>query len=97
MLQLTCPYCGLRDETEFTYHGAANVHRPDANASEADFFAYVYLRDNPRGIHQEIWHHTAGCRSYLKVRRDTQTHEVFASGWPGEHIDGDGGGHTDHD
>ncbi len=89
MLRIKCPYCGLRDETEFTYHGAANLHRPASDASEQEFYTYVYLRDNPRGEHEELWQHTAGCRSYVKVRRNTQTHEVLACGWPEETLSHD--------
>ena len=86
MLRINCPYCGLRDETEFTYHGAANLHRPGGDASEQEFFEYLYLRDNPRGVHEELWQHTAGCRAYLKVRRNTQTHEILGTAWPHEEI-----------
>ena len=86
MLRINCPYCGLRDETEFTYHGEADLHRPDGDASEAEFFEYVYLRKNPRGDHEELWHHTAGCRSYVKVRRNTQTHEVLGTAWPDQEV-----------
>ncbi len=42
------------------------------------WFDYVYLRDNPKGRFQEYWHHGGGCRSWLVVDRDTQTHEIFA-------------------
>ncbi len=86
MLQLTCPYCGTRDETEFTYHGQAGLHRPHGDASEKEFFDYVYLRDNPRGNHRELWQHTAGCRAYIQVLRNTQTHEVIACGWVDEEL-----------
>ncbi len=41
--------------------------------------AYVYERANPRGPHQEYWHHVAGCRQWLVVSRDTLSHEVQAS------------------
>jgi heterotetrameric sarcosine oxidase delta subunit len=39
---------------------------------------FVYLRDNPRGPHQELWHHSAGCRQWFKVLRDTRTHDILA-------------------
>ena len=42
------------------------------------WFDYVYLRDNPKGRFHEYAHHSGGCRSWLVVTRDTQTHEVFA-------------------
>ena len=73
------PLLGLRDAQEFTYLGdAALLARPDGLAEGAAdaFNAYVYLRDNPRGVHDEHWHHTAGCRRWLVVTRDTATHAV---------------------
>ena len=86
MLRLHCPYCGLRDEKEFSYHGQANLQRPSAGASEQDFFQAVYLRDNPCGDHEELWQHSGGCRAFLKVLRNTQTHEVLATAWPYDDI-----------
>ena len=81
MMLIPCPYCGPRNVTEFTYAGDADVKRPaDAAAvSEAEWAAYVYLRDNPRGPHDELWQHSAGCRRFIRVKRDTLTHEVFGS------------------
>lgn len=79
MLRINCPYCGLRDHAEFTYGGDANISRPDPNtASEEQWYDYVYLRENPRGVHQELWHHSAGCRQWLTVQRNTLTHEIIA-------------------
>jgi sarcosine oxidase subunit delta len=76
-MRLTCPFCGDRDVQEFTYLGDATVQRPADDAREA-FHAYVFLRDNPAGLHREHWHHSHGCRSWLVVTRDTRTHEVTA-------------------
>jgi len=74
---IACPHCGLRPREEFSVRGAA-VTRPAPEASRADWFAYVYLRDNPRGLHEEHWRHGAGCGRWLVVTRDTLTHEVAA-------------------
>ena len=71
-----CPHCGRRPKEEFTIKGAAAV-RPEPGASPGDWFDYVYLRDNPRGDHREYWHHTAGCRRWLVVERNTMTHAVL--------------------
>lgn len=77
---IPCPYCGARDSHEFTCHGDAAPVRPDPQAPEASelFYEYVYLRDNEAGDHQEWWYHGAGCRSWLKVTRNTLTHEITA-------------------
>jgi sarcosine oxidase subunit delta len=53
------------------------VQRPAHAESDAEkWFAYVFLRDNPRGPHREYWHHVLGCRQWLKVERDTLTHVI---------------------
>ena len=77
-MRLPCPLCGDRDIEEFTYLGDAAPQRPDPATGDPDaWHAYVYLRDNPRGRHRELWHHLQGCRAWLCVTRDTATHTVF--------------------
>lgn len=73
------PLLGPRDASEFTYLGdAALIHRPDGEAADAlqQFVDYGYLRDNPAGLHRELWFHDGGDRSWLVVTRDTTTHEI---------------------
>jgi sarcosine oxidase subunit delta len=74
------PLLGPRDAGEFVYIGdAALIDRPDpAKASDADFYAYGYLRANPAGQHRELWYHEGGDRSVLVVTRDTVTHAITA-------------------
>jgi heterotetrameric sarcosine oxidase delta subunit len=86
VLLIPCPWCGPRSQVEFTYGGDATVKRPPADASEQAWFDYVYLRDNPRGPHQELWLHSAGCRQWIKVLRDTRTHDILASARPNEDL-----------
>jgi len=76
-MRINCPHCGARDVQEFSYLGAADVKRPTGMAAtEAAMLDYVYLRENPAGVHRELWYHGAGCRSWLVVTRDTRTHEI---------------------
>lgn len=84
-MRVPCPFCGERDSGEFTFHGDAGVRRPDPEASDAaaKFFEAVYLRDNPAGRYQELWYHASGCRSWLRVTRDTRTHEIFRVAFAG--------------
>ncbi len=73
------PLLGPRDAQEFTYLGdAALIDRPDGMAEGAAeaFFDYLYLRDNPAGLHRELWYHEQGDRSWLVVTRDTLTHDI---------------------
>jgi heterotetrameric sarcosine oxidase delta subunit len=82
MLLIPCPHCGPRDHVEFAFGGDASVQRPadgETDAWDARWESYVYSRDNPRGRHVEWWHHSAGCRRWIRVERDTLTHQVTAS------------------
>jgi sarcosine oxidase subunit delta len=77
-MRIPCPFCGLRDHHEFTYLGDATLKRPEASSGniESDFANYVYVRSNPEGWHTEFWYHASGCRSWIRVRRHTRTHEI---------------------
>ena len=81
MLLIPCPWCGERSHIEFVYGGDATRRRPDTQGpvAAADWHAYVYLRDNRRGAHVEYWHHSHGCRKWIKVRRDTLTHAILGA------------------
>jgi heterotetrameric sarcosine oxidase delta subunit len=75
------PLLGPRDAAEFTYLGDASlIDRPDGMAENAlpAFIEYGYLRDNPAGMHEELWYHEQGDRSWLVVTRDTLTHDITA-------------------
>jgi sarcosine oxidase subunit delta len=78
MLLIPCPYCGPRDETEFKYGGQAAIAYPtDADAlSDAEWVEYLFLRDNPKGSFRERWVHTAGCRRWFDITRDTFTNII---------------------
>ena len=77
-MRLICPLCGARDLREFTYLGSAKLlNRPAADAGAEAFHDYVHLRDNPAGRNAELWQHAVGCSAWLRVERDTVSHEVF--------------------
>ena len=75
-MRIACPFCGPREVGEFSYLGDAKPKRPAADASEDAVFDYVYLRDNVAGEMEELWYHGGGCRAWLKVTRNTRTHEI---------------------
>lgn len=79
-MRIPCPYCGEREVSEFTYLGDADYARPDPQAADAPlrYYEAVYVRENPAGPHDELWFHGQGCRLWLKVKRDTRTHEILA-------------------
>lgn len=77
-MRIACPHCGSRGVDEFSYLGDATLDRPDPAAENATaaYVDYVFLRDNPAGLHRELWQHASGCQSWLVVTRDTRTHEI---------------------
>jgi sarcosine oxidase subunit delta len=79
MMLIPCPWCGPRSQVEFTYGGDASVKRPACGAPVEKWVEFVYLRDNPRGPHAELWLHGAGFRRWFRVLRDTRTHDILAS------------------
>lgn len=83
-MRIPCPHCGERGHEEFAYLGDAAPYlagRPDPASPDATeaFDAYVYLRDNPAGPLDELWHHVGGCRAWLVVRRDVRTHAILSA------------------
>jgi heterotetrameric sarcosine oxidase delta subunit len=76
-MRIHCPHCGERDSREFTYLGDASVRRPNSLAPNAleQFTSYIYLRDNPGGLHRELWYH-APCQACLVLNRDTRSHKI---------------------
>ena len=79
-MRIDCPCCGLRDSGEFSYLGDAAPRRPTGlDADPEAIFEYVYLRDNPAGVHRELWFHEQGDRSWLVVTRNTVTHEILGA------------------
>ncbi len=81
MLLLTCPWCGPRDETEYHYGGQAHVAYPASpdELSDREWAEYLFFRDNPQGQFAERWSHSAGCRRWFNVLRDTSNHRVLTS------------------
>ena len=80
MIQITCPYCGITaEETEFAPGGEAHIKRFGPGSADSEFSAYLFERQNPRGVHFERWRHAFGCGKWFHVARCTQTLEVFGS------------------
>ncbi|GAA0379324.1 sarcosine oxidase subunit delta [Acrocarpospora corrugata] len=80
MLLISCPWCGQRDEVEFHYGGQAHVAYPEdpAGLSDEEWGQYLFFRDNPEGEFAERWSHSAGCRRWFNVVRDTRSNRIRA-------------------
>ena len=83
---IVCACCGPRDASEYTYFGDATIERPALEAAPEAWFAAVYQRRNPRGPHLELWQHSAGCRAFLRVSRNTLTHEISSIELAGPYV-----------
>ncbi|QAX28770.1 sarcosine oxidase subunit delta [Leisingera sp. NJS204] len=76
MTRISCPFCGPRDHAEFSYGGDGSITYPALEAPMQDWHDAVFLRENICGWQVETWQHLHGCRMWLKVERDTMTHEI---------------------
>ncbi|WFM71304.1 sarcosine oxidase subunit delta [Halomonas sp. CKK8] len=87
MFLIYCPYCEEhREEEEFHAKGQAHIARPaDPEAcSDEQWGDYLFFRDNPRGIHHELWVHAVGCRKFFNITRNTVSYEILETYRMGE-------------
>ena len=86
MLILECPYCGvMADETDLHGGGEAHLKRYGPGSSDEDFEAYLFQRDNPKGVNLERWRHAHGCGRFFNAIRHTVSDKflkVYKSGEP---------------
>ena len=80
MFLIKCPWCGERNEEEFSYGGEAHIERPKDpdSLSDAEWADYLFMRKNTKGVFLERWNHAHGCRRWFNARRDTTTHQISA-------------------
>ncbi|ARU01080.1 sarcosine oxidase subunit delta [Yoonia vestfoldensis] len=80
MLTLHCPYCGVQaDETDLQPGGQAHLKRFGPGSSDDQFEDYMFMRENPKGVHFERWRHAYGCGKWFLAARCTATLEVFGT------------------
>ena len=73
--RILCPNCGERAAAEFSFGGETIPFPVGGTESLDENYDRVWLRTNARGPQSEQWFHTAGCRRWLTVIRDTATNE----------------------
>ena len=80
MFLINCPYCGERDQAEFSCGGEAHIVRPKnpPELSDDQWAEYLFLRRNKKGIHYKRWTHEYGCRQWFNLARNTATDEILA-------------------
>ena len=76
-MRIACPFCGERELGEFTYLGDAEPQRPAATARRKTRCSTTSIcaTTSPARC-SEYWYHGGGCRAWLKVARNTLTHEI---------------------
>jgi sarcosine oxidase subunit delta len=86
MLKIPCPWCGERDQSEFSYGGEAHIVRPAEpdSLTDEDWGDYLFFRKNPKGLHREQWCHSGGCRRWFNAVRDTVTYRIHGVYKPDE-------------
>ena len=92
MYLITCPWCGARDQSEFSCHGEAHILRPEnpADLTDEAWGDYIFFRKNPKGVHHERWVHVHGCRKWFVVVRDTVADRIIGCHKPGDINNGEG-------
>jgi len=93
MLLIKCPYCEEdRPELEFRNAGEAHLVRatPIVDQSDEDFAAYLYFRQNPKGLQFERWRHIHGCGRFFNAVRDSVSDKfltVYKAGEPKPNVE----------
>ena len=77
MMQFACPHCGPRAQAEFAYERTVDSV-VSLGASPEDAMRTLFTRNNPRGVDDEIWRHTSGCRAWMVITRHRVTNEISA-------------------
>ena len=79
MFIINCPYCGKREQEEFSCGGEAHIERPKnpPDLSDDQWADYLFIRKNSKGLQFERWNHTYGCRKWFNIARNTSTDEII--------------------
>ena len=87
MMLVSCPWCGPRNEDEFTWGGEASRMRPDDPSCLTDeqWADYMYNKDNEKGWVIERWWHARGCEQWFEIcRNNVNTRDcLHRTGWRG--------------
>jgi heterotetrameric sarcosine oxidase delta subunit len=70
MNTLCCPFCGVRDLSEFEF-------RAILPPTGSDAIQQVYDRSESHDRSVEHWQHVGGCRAWLRVERNPSNGEVL--------------------
>ena len=74
-LRIGCPHCGVRAVEEFIY-GEIPITPDTLTGDDERDVDRAFMHTNAEGIVTERWFHTAGCRRWLTIQRDTRTNDM---------------------
>jgi len=91
LLLIQCPWCGFREETEFSYGGEAHIVRPlePDKLTDPEWADYLFMRENTKGDQREMWYHSSGCRRWFNAERNTVTYKFGAAYRPTDPVPGE--------
>ena len=72
---INCPNCGRRNPYEFKFGGECK-QIPGEKAHQKTWCDYLFFNENMAGFQDEWWFHNLGCGEWVKIRRNTATHEM---------------------
>ncbi len=86
MLLIECPWCGPREEVEFSCGGEAHIVRPlkPEELTDAQWADYLFMRKNIKGNQCEQWFHNGGCRRWFYAVRNTVNYQFISTYKPGD-------------
>ena len=70
MQLFSCPFCGLRPETEFHFVAEAGKVRPDTlqSITDEEWATYLHAQRNEKGTVREVWMHMTCGELFIMVR-----------------------------
>ena len=72
---INCPNCGRGNPYEFKFGGECK-QIPGEKADQKTWCDYLFFNENMAGFQDEWWFHNLGCGEWVKIRRNTATHEM---------------------
>ncbi len=73
---IDCPNCGPRSPYEFRFGGECKK-TPEHDADLRAWCEHIYFNENMSGFQDEWWFHALGCGDWIRIRRNTVTHEMI--------------------
>lgn len=67
------------EDAELTTDGEAHLKRFGSGSSDDSLEAFLFIRENTKGVHFERWRHAHGFRKWFHAARHAVTKEVYGT------------------